>query len=96
LTLDDVLKDATPRTPSKPGMGSDQKDKTGGFDQANKDFDGMTKGLPVTDQGGGKRSAELPNGARLGVRPGSSSGDPTLQWDPPPRMPVNPVKIRYQ
>jgi hypothetical protein len=91
----DVLQDATPGHQSKPGMGSNQFDKSGGLNQANKDFDTISGSNPVKDYGNGVRSTELPDGTRASVRPSSNKGPPTVQIDPPSGDPSNPIKIRY-
>jgi hypothetical protein len=57
----------------------------GTFDDANREFDELTKGLPVKDQGDGIRSATLSDGTKVTVRPHSTKkkGDqPTLEIQP--------------
>lgn len=88
-TQEEILKDATPGKVSS----SRQFDKTGGMDQANKDFDAMTTGANVQDRGGGLRTAEMPDGSKVIVRPNSSGGQPTLEIQP---LTGKTTKIRYE
>lgn len=88
-TKEEILKDAKPGKVSS----SRQYEKTGGAEQANKDFDAMTRGGQMQDRGGGLRTAEMPDGTKLNVRPNSSGGQPTLEIQPPTGK---PVKIRYK
>ena len=69
-----------------------QYQKTGGFDQANSDFDVVTADSTVKYQGNGIRSAELTSGGSISVRPQSTGGSPTVQLNQPGQK---PVKIRY-
>lgn len=66
--------------------------KSGGFEQANKEFNRLVGKLPVKNQGNGIRSATLPDGTTVSVRPGSSGGNPTIQINPPSGK---PIKVRY-
>lgn len=86
--LDDLLGGATKGKVGK----TKQLSKKGGVDQANKDFDELVDGLTVTDHGAGIRSATLPDGSTVSVRPGSSQGDPTIQINPPTGK---AIKVRY-
>lgn len=88
-TKDEILKDAKQGKVSS----SKQYEKTGGMDQANKDFDAMTRGSTVQDRGGGIRTAELPDGSKVIVRPVSSGGKPTLEIQP---LSGKTTKIRYE
>lgn len=66
--------------------------KTGGFEQANEEFDEMARGTNVRVREGGLRTATLPNGTKITVRPNSSDGRPTLEIHPPGSK---PIEIRY-
>lgn len=56
------------------------------------DFDTLTRGVAITDRGGGLRTATLSDGTKVNVRPFSSGNDITLEVD----TPGNPsLKIRY-
>jgi hypothetical protein len=88
-TKEEILKDARPGKMSS----SRQYEKEGGFNQANKDFDAMTRGAKVENRGGGLRTAELPDGSKLIVRPSSSGGQPTLEIQP---VSGKTIKIRYE
>jgi RHS repeat-associated protein len=92
-TVDDVLQEAIPGKISKPGMGSSQYRKPGGFSAANDDFDLLTDGLPVKNHPGGIRTATLPDTSKITVRPNSGQGLPTLEINPPVG---NPIKVRYK
>jgi hypothetical protein len=74
-------------------MGSDHYNSSGGFAQANSDFDALTQGQPVTDYGNGIRPSQLPDGSSISVRPMSGQGSPTIQVNP--TSGGNPIKIRY-
>jgi hypothetical protein len=87
-TKEEILKDAKPGKVSS----SRQYEKQGGAEQANKDFDAMTRGAKVQDRGGGVKTAELPDGSKVIVRPTSSGGKPTLEIQPPTGK---TTKIRY-
>lgn len=67
-TMDDILEGTSLFKQSK----STQYIKPGGFDQANLDFNALTRGLAVTERGGGLRTATLSNGTKVNVRPFSS------------------------
>jgi hypothetical protein len=88
-TKEEILEDAKPGKVSS----SRQYDKEGGFNQANSDFDAMTRGARVENRGGGLRTAELPDGSKVIVRPSSSSGQPTLEIQP---LTGKTIKIRYE
>jgi RHS repeat-associated protein len=66
--------------------------KSGGFEQANKEFNRLVGKLPVKNQGNGIRSATLPDGTTVSIRPGSTAGNPTIQINPPSGK---PIKVRY-
>lgn len=78
---EDLLEGATPTEGGSKTV--DNRVKPGGFDQANKEFDQYTEGREVKDQGGGIRSATLPDGRTVSVRPDSQTGGPTIQISPP-------------
>ena len=74
---------------------SKQYNKTGGFNQANEDFDALVRGLSGThikDHSDGIRSAELPDNSTISVRPTSSSEKSTVQINPPRGR---KIKVRY-
>jgi len=88
-TEKEVLDDATPGRETK-GRAK-QWEKSGGQEQADKDFDdliepGSEKPLP----NGKGRMGKLPDGTNVNVRSDSSDGRPTVEIQHP-----NPVKIRY-
>ncbi|MCA1614544.1 MAG: DUF4214 domain-containing protein [Acidobacteria bacterium] len=66
--------------------------QNGGVKRANKAFDQFVGKNPVKNQGGGIRSAKMPDGSTISVRPSSSGGQPTIQINPPSGK---PIKIRY-
>jgi RHS repeat-associated protein len=87
-TTEDILRGAT----SGKAKNSVQFLKEGGFDQANADFDALTRGVDVTARPARVRTATLSNGTRVTVRPFSSGGSSTLEM----RTPENPaIKVRY-
>jgi RHS repeat-associated protein len=86
--IDDILKGAAKGKVSK----SIQYSKPGGFAQANKDFDALTQGANVVNRGNGLRTAQLPDGTKVNVRPFSSGNKVTLEIQPPSGK---VVKIRY-
>lgn len=67
------------------------------FGQANVEFNNFVVpfGVPIANQGGGIRSASLPDGSTISVRPTSSepSNVPTIQVNRPTSK--TPYKIRY-
>lgn len=86
--MDDILGGASFLKQAK----ATQYTKPGGFGQANSDFDVLTRGVEVTDRGGGLRTATLSNGTKVNVRPFSLGDDITLEVV----TPGNPaLKIRY-
>lgn len=89
-TVDDILEAAAKGKQSS----SKQFSKPGGFDQANKDFNALTRGTKVTQRPGGVRTAELKDGTKVNVRPHSSTGKPTLEIQPPKGQ-GPPTKVRY-
>jgi hypothetical protein len=74
-------------------MGSLQFESSGGFAQANSDFEALTQGQSVTSYPDGIRSSQLPDGSSISVRPASGQGSPTIQVNPAGGG--NPIKIRY-
>lgn len=87
-SLDKVLSGAKPGAPTK-GR-TTQFEKSGGFDQAGRDFDSL--GLSdVTDIPGGGRAGQLPDGRTVVVRPSSKGGPPTLEV----QAGRNRIKIRF-
>lgn len=88
-TKEEILKGA------KPGKVSSarQYHKQGGFKQANKDFDALTRGSRTRDRPGGVRTTELPDGSKVDVRPSSKGGQPTLEIQP---LLGKRIKIRYE
>jgi RHS repeat-associated protein len=97
LSIDDYLAGAPLTDKGKTRI----HEKPGGFSDANSDFDALTDGTEVKDQGGGIRSAKLPDGTTISVRPGSSQGNsasprpgsyPTVQINKPGSR---TAKVRY-
>ena len=90
--VDDVLKDANPGDETK-GR-TENWDKSGGMEQANKDFDKLVPngGKEITDSKGGKgRTGVMEDGRKVNVRPNSNDGRPTVEiQDGKDR-----IKIRY-
>ena len=86
--LRDILEDAEPGKVSN----SAQYTKSGGFDQANVDFDTLAGNNPIKEYGNGIRSTTLSDGTTVSVRPTSSGGTPTVQINP---LDGQPIKIRY-
>jgi hypothetical protein len=77
-----------------------QYGKTGGFAQANHDFNAMTRGVAVVDRSDGLRTAKLADGANVNVRPNSRKGQdwdskPTFEIQPRPGTNERTIKIRY-
>lgn len=89
--MDDLVNGATPGKNSK----SVQYQKSGGIDEANADFDSLTKGVDVKDQGNGIRSATLSDGRTISVRPNSNQGSATIQISPAKGNPGKKTKVRY-
>ena len=82
-------------TPGKVGKKSRQYEKTGGFNQANQDFDKLVEdlgGTPPKSQGNGIRSTKLPDDTSISVRPDITTDKPTIQIDIPGRK---TIKVRY-
>lgn len=88
-TKEEILQDAKLLKISS----SSQYSKQGGFTQANKDFDAMTRGGSITNRGNGLRTAEMADGTKIIVRPFSSGGTPTLEIQP---VTGKTIKIRYE
>lgn len=101
-SVEDLLDGATIRNerPSRMRI-RQQYDLSGGFGQANLDFDQLTAGRQVNIDPDNPqiRTATLEDGRNVVVRPGSSRGnqDPTIQIDPPrnDRNSQPTIKIRY-
>ena len=89
-TVDDILKGAAKGKSSS----SRQFSKPGGINQANKDFDALTRNSNVTQRSGSVRTAELKDGTKVNVRPQSSTGKPTIEIQPPKGQ-GRPIKVRY-
>jgi hypothetical protein len=87
LSVDDLTVGAKPGRETK-GR-AQQWEKSGGADQANKDFDSLRPGDVRPIQGG--RVGQLPDGRMVNVRTGSSDGRPTLEV----QSGKNSIKIRY-
>jgi Domain of unknown function (DUF4280) len=88
-TIDDILRGSR-RRPGKVSK-SIQRDRDGGFAQANKDFDGLSP-KNVKDHGNGLRTGELEDGTKVSVRRSGREGKPTLQIEP---HKGKRVKVRY-
>jgi RHS repeat-associated protein len=91
--IDDIIGGATKGKVSS----SRQFHKSGGMNQANKDFDSLIKtadGTKVQTRGA-IRTSELPNGTKVTVRPNSTQGSPTLQIKPP-RGGGKQIEVRYK
>lgn len=91
-TVGDIIEGSEPR-PENPG--TRQYDTTGGFDQANSDFDDLNPS-DVKDYGNGTRVGTLPDGRTVVVRPNSSGGEPTLEIQTKiGGKVIEKIKIRY-
>lgn len=66
------------------------KDKSGGMDKANKDFDDLDLDN-VREYPNGTRVGEFPDGTEVNVRPNSSEGSPTVEVKKP-----NGKRIKYR
>ncbi len=66
--------------------------KPGGLTGANNAFDSAVGNAPIKNHGRGIRSATLPDGSTISIRPGSTQGSPTIQINPPTGK---PMKIRF-
>jgi len=88
-TKEEILKGARPGKVSS----ARQYHKQGGFEQANRDFDALTRGSKIRDRPGGLRTTELPDGSKVNVRPSSSGGQATLEIKP---LSGKTIKIRYE
>jgi len=86
-SVEEVLKDTTPGRETK-GR-ANQRDKDGGQDQADEDFDDLVVGPSVKNIPLG-RVGQLPDGTYVNVRSTSTDGRPTLEIQT-----KNPIKIRY-
>jgi RHS repeat-associated protein len=87
-TVDEVLANSRPGRATK-GRTS-QFERSGGFDQANADFDALSP-TGVREIGGGGRLGTLPDGRTVIVRQNSSQGSPTLEV----QAGKNKIKVRY-
>jgi len=92
-SVDDLIEDSTPGEDTS-GR-TDQFDKSGGFDQANEDFDalGPSDVQDIDTDFGPGRSGTLPGGRTAVVRPGSkgSANKPTLEIQKGKKR----IKFRY-
>ena len=94
-SVDKILEKAIPRPPKRR---AEQYDKTGGYDQAEKDFnsldleEGSVKDR--TDKEGKKKIGVLRDGRKVNVREKSSEGHPTLEIIQPNKNKTR-IKIRY-
>ncbi len=89
-SVDDILQGAAKGKSSS----SRQFSKSGGLSQANKDFDDLAPNN-VQSRPGGVRIGDLSDGSKAVVRPNSSTGNPTLEIQPPKGQ-GRPIKVRYQ
>ena len=93
-SVDKILEKAEPRPPKRRAK---QYDKTGGYDQAEKDFnsldleEGSVK--DITDKEGKKKIGVLRDGRNVNVREKSLEGHPTLEIIQPDNT---RIKIRYK
>lgn len=90
-TIDDILEGATP---GRKTMGrTDQWDKSGGYEQALDDFNSLNPSdvHDIETRYGGGKAGKLSDGTKVDVRPGSTAGPPTLEFQDG----RNRVKIRY-
>jgi hypothetical protein len=90
--IDNLLKEAT-LTNETAKVRNYQK--TGGFEQANKEFDEITQGLTIKEYGQSIRSAEFPDGTTISVRPPEigQSEKSTIQINRPNEEKA--IKVRY-
>ncbi len=70
-----------------------QYTRSGGFGQANADFDRLAGSYTIKEQGNGVRSVEFPDGTTISVRPTSKGDYPTVQINSPNSA---PIKVRYE
>ena len=91
-SVDDLIRDSAPGRGTK-GR-TKQRERSGGFDQANTDFDSLDpqEVRDIDTRYGAGRSGTLPDGRSANVRPGSSDGRPTLEIRSPNGR---GVEIRY-
>lgn len=86
-----------PKKTSKSGKRTNQYDRDGGFDQAKKDFDELTKGLEIKPLKKGGEYAKLPDGRTINVRNYSSQdGGPTVEIIDDRVTPHQITKFRYK
>ncbi len=82
ITVDDLIDSSTPgrQTKGKTTL----RHKTGGYEQAAKDFDKLSPSnvRPIETPHGEGKTGVLPDGRNVTARPGSSSGEPTLEIRP--------------
>jgi hypothetical protein len=91
-TIADLLDDAELESQGKSRIYG----KSGDITDANQDFDKLTNKLRVSakDRGNGIRTAELPDGSTIVVRPSSREGSATIQIDRP--YTSRHIKVRYR
>ena len=87
--LDDFLKGLTRGRFKK----SKQFRSSGDFAKANKDFEKLVGNSRITSHGSGIRSAKLPSGESVSVRPRGREDLPTIQINPPTGK---TIKVRYE
>ena len=100
-----VQEGATVERPGKTGSRDQIYGKPGTVDDANRDFDSSAVSDTVEDKGDGVRTGQTERGDNITVRPGSSSGEPTVEvtrgngkhrdtdkfrYRPPPSLEGNP------
>ena len=94
-SVDKILEKAVPR-PEK--RWAKQYNKTGGYDQAEKDFNSLDlekeSVRDITDKEGKKKIGVLRDGRKVNVREKSSEGHPTLEIIQPNKNKTR-IKIRY-
>lgn len=74
-----VQEGATVERPGRRGSRDQIYGKPGGVEQANEDFDNSVDPDTVEDRGNGMRTGQTQSGANITVRPGSNSGEPTVE-----------------
>jgi RHS repeat-associated protein len=87
---------ATVERPGKTGSRDEILGKPGTAEDANKDFDNSADPDTVKDIEGGGRTGKTSNGANITVRPGSKSGEPTVEVTRGNGKNRDTDKIRYR